>query len=784
MSNINSKRLVIVVLVVASIISVIPVSFFILNNSSIKAEILVLYDENNDVAIKSSDLFTSLMTDSKVKLREIPILNTEDLTHQIQGITENVDGFVLIGHGSSTGFHVGDGISLWFELRDLILNNSIPSAAFLSCFSSLLSLNETEEMEENYLTFEDKIDYMVASYIGALKMSHKLELEDLEDDIYDEAIDNLEIIIDHAMYCIEPLWWGTTHNALASNAIAHEVPQELLDILSDTTQIEMKKANEADIVDQVNTASISVILEDPVRRELWLKHNYGIRGGITIEVFFVPVYTIPVYRGTAPDAAQNAYNNAVEAYKNKDYTEAGKQLSYAVHYGQDMTMPYHVYDYLTLHINVFNPINLITALITLTKFWDDYGDLEVHNMIESWAHNEWLNNNNFVSDILSKVGDMVVSFSEEPESIYECVEDVAKWTRAQKRENQMERIFKKGTEEEKREVLIPVLAKAIAFTASLYEKFIGDVCNAPNTPNRPNGPYLSYIGVSNMFKFETNDPDGDQVKFEINWGDNNIEHSAFVDSGTICQVMHSYSDPGTYNISTRAVDFHDDQKVALWSDWSEIKSILIEQEPSPPPEPSQPSIGGPTSVYVNNIASFSALSYDPENHFLIYKFDFGDGYIWYSDLTQSGTRVFHSHTYTNVGTRTLTVTVENTRGGTNQNSMVIEIIDESPNPDNEAPNLDPIQGPTNGEINTLLHFQFKAADPEDDDIKYEIDWGDSESSTTTYFNSGLLITESHLWNSEGFYQIRYRAQDEHGLWSNWSNIHIIQITDGGPIIDP
>jgi hypothetical protein len=784
MNSINSKKLVIVVLVIASIISVIPVSFLMLNNNTIKAEIMVLYDENSDVAIKTNELFTNLVTDSKVKLNEIPILNIEDLTYRIQGITENVDGLVIIGHGSSTGFHVGNDISLWFELRGLILNYSIQNAAFLSCYSSLLSLNETEEMKKNYLTFEKTIDYMVASYIGALTVTRNLELEDLEDDIYDEAIDNLEIIIDHAIYCIEPLWWGTTHNALASNAIIHEVPQELLDILSDTTQTEMKKANEADIVDQVNTASISVILEDPLRRELWLKHNYGVRGGITIEVFFVPVYTIPVYRGTAPDAAQNAYNNAIEAYKSKDYIEAGKQLSYAVHYGQDMTMPYHVYDYLTLHINVFNPINLITALISLTKFLDDYGDLEVHNIIESWAHYEWLNNNNFVSEILSKVGDMDVSFSEGPESIYECVEEIAKWTRSQKRENQMERIFKKGNEEEKREVIIPVLAKAVAFTAAIYEKFIYDVCNAPSKPRVPIGPYLSYVDVSNTFKFETSDPEGDQVKFEINWGDSHVEQTSLVDSGTICQVTHTYNNPGTYNVSARAVDFHDDQNVLLWSDWSEIKSILIEQEPTPPPEPSRPSIGGPSSVYVDNIASFSALSYDPENHFLIYKFDFGDGYIWYSDLTQSGIRVYHSHTYTNVGARTLTVTVENTKGGTNQNSKVIEIIEDSPNPDNEAPNLDPIQGPTNGDINTLVQFQFKADDPESDDLLYEIDWGDGERSTTPFYNSGVPITESHSWHSEAFYHIRYRAQDEHGLWSNWSNLHVIQITDGGPIIDP
>jgi hypothetical protein len=385
---------------------------------------------------------------------------------------------------------------------------------------------------------------------------------------------------------------------------------------------------------------------------------------------------------------------------------------------------------------------------------------------------------------MNRVGDMDISFSEGQESIYECVTDLAKWTRSQKRENQMERIFKRHDEEKKREVIIPLLANAIAFSTALYDKFINDVCNAPDIPNRPKGPYLSYINELNTFKFETNDPDGDAVKFEIDWGDGILEHTNFVESGTTCQVIHSYNNPGIYIVKARAVDHHDNQRIRLWSNWSEEKEILIELEPTPTPEPSEPSISGPTTVYVDHLTIFTACSYDPENNFLFYTFDFGDGYIWYSDPTQSGISVSHSHSYSNTGIRILTVSVQNTKGGINQKSIEIEIFQESTNNNNEAPNLDSIQGPINGDINYLYQFQFKAIDPNDDDVKYEIDWGDDESSITPFFNSGVLITETHSWNTQGFYQIRYRAQDENSLWSNWSNLHIIQITDDGPIIIP
>ena len=47
-------------------------------------------------------------------------------------------------------------------------------------------------------------------------------------------------------------------------------------------------------------------------------------------------------------------------------------------------------------------------------------------------------------------------------------------------------------------------------------------------------------------------------------------------------MQHIYTSMGLYNVSARAVDFHDNQVDRLWSDWSEFKQISVESEPSPP----------------------------------------------------------------------------------------------------------------------------------------------------------------------------------------------------------
>jgi bacillopeptidase F len=84
-------------------------------------------------------------------------------------------------------------------------------------------------------------------------------------------------------------------------------------------------------------------------------------------------------------------------------------------------------------------------------------------------------------------------------------------------------------------------------------------------------------------------------------------------------------------------------------------------------------------------------------------------------------------------------------------------------PSNEPPDAPVINGPTNGNAGTSYNYTFNSIDPDGDDVRYHIDWGDTTSNTTMFSPSGTNVTVSHTWTLEGTYIIKAKAEDEFGL---------------------
>jgi parallel beta-helix repeat protein len=78
-----------------------------------------------------------------------------------------------------------------------------------------------------------------------------------------------------------------------------------------------------------------------------------------------------------------------------------------------------------------------------------------------------------------------------------------------------------------------------------------------------------------------------------------------------------------------------------------------------------------------------------------------------------------------------------------------------------------ITGPLNGKIGTLYNYTFKTVDPNGDKVRYIIEWGDSTSNTTGFYQSGTNVIESHIWYKKGSYLIIAKAEDESGLIGAW-----------------
>jgi len=91
---------------------------------------------------------------------------------------------------------------------------------------------------------------------------------------------------------------------------------------------------------------------------------------------------------------------------------------------------------------------------------------------------------------------------------------------------------------------------------------------------------------------------------------------------------------------------------------------------------------------------------------------------------------------------------------------------------NFPPNPPTIDGPNSGKPKTSYDFIFNAVDPDGDNVKYIINWGDATSTTTDFNASGTNVTVSHTWNTKDTYVIIVKAEDEYGLIGSEATLEV------------
>ena len=90
-----------------------------------------------------------------------------------------------------------------------------------------------------------------------------------------------------------------------------------------------------------------------------------------------------------------------------------------------------------------------------------------------------------------------------------------------------------------------------------------------------------------------------------------------------------------------------------------------------------------------------------------------------------------------------------------------------------APNDPDIDGPTDGKAQEFTDYTFCTNDPEGDDVRYYIEWGDGINFTWVGpYESGELAEKGHSWASKGNYTIRAKAIDIYGAESNWTELEV------------
>ena len=74
-----------------------------------------------------------------------------------------------------------------------------------------------------------------------------------------------------------------------------------------------------------------------------------------------------------------------------------------------------------------------------------------------------------------------------------------------------------------------------------------------------------------------------------------------------------------------------------------------------------------------------------------------------------------------------------------------------------------IDGSMEGDPGTSYDYVFNSVDPDGDDVKYHVDWGDGNTEVSDFNPSGSDVTIAHTWATSGKYTITAYGEDSSGL---------------------
>jgi len=188
----------------------------------------------------------------------------------------------------------------------------------------------------------------------------------------------------------------------------------------------------------------------------------------------------------------------------------------------------------------------------------------------------------------------------------------------------------------------------------------------------------------------------------------------------------------------------------------------------PPETPTKPD--GPEEWPIDEEATFTSTTTDPEEDSIYFLFDWGDGTDsgWVGSYA-SGQTGQADHIWTEFGEYEIKVMAKDVYNARSEwsESAFISIVPNNP------PNKPIIAGPKNGKPKTGYTYTIISDDTEGHDIYYIVTWGDgSNTGWIGPYSSGEEIEVGHAWGESGSYTINARAKDIYGTKSDWGTFKI------------
>ena len=157
-------------------------------------------------------------------------------------------------------------------------------------------------------------------------------------------------------------------------------------------------------------------------------------------------------------------------------------------------------------------------------------------------------------------------------------------------------------------------------------------------------------------------------------------------------------------------------------------------------------------------------SFDHEGTIVSYVWDLGDGTI------ETGATI--THTYTQQGIYLVTLTVTDNASNSDDQTTWVYIDTE-----NHPPETPTLTGRQRGKNGTAYSYTFSSTDPDGDDVKYYLNWGDDywfggAAGWIGPFESDEDVIFEKTWNEKGNYTVRVKAQDKYGAKSEWATLSV------------
>jgi hypothetical protein len=182
--------------------------------------------------------------------------------------------------------------------------------------------------------------------------------------------------------------------------------------------------------------------------------------------------------------------------------------------------------------------------------------------------------------------------------------------------------------------------------------------------------------------------------------------------------------------------------------------------------PATPIITGPTIGEVGVEYEYEFTTIDPNGDDVYFYIEWDDGDIMdWNGPHGSGEKITFRHSWDLSGDYTIIAKAKDILDAESGWSSFDVTITNPPG----EPEVD---GPSKGKKDKMYDFTFHSTDPDGDNVRYLIDWGDNKTVLTAYFPSCTVVTFKHSWIEDGVYIIKAKAIDINKVESDITEFEI------------